>query len=157
MKKWILDFCQTIRNEAGRQNELIFISAIVGILLAVAIPTLLRLLELDPADLLPASVLKWIAAVVQFVPVIAVLGVGTMILTILVEFIGGLGPGDLNASPILADLLAYKIMAVLVVGGALFFWYGWISTGIVLGADGIFCLLRGLYYRRFLKGVRLKA
>ena len=152
-----MDFFQPIRNEAGRQNELIIILAIVGILLAVAIPILLRILDLDPAALLPASVLKLITAVDQFVPVIAVLGVGTMILSILVEFIGGLGPGDLNASRLLADLLAYKIMAVLVVGGALFFWYGWISTGIILGADGVFCLLSGLYYRRLLKGVRLKA
>ena len=45
------------------------------------------------------------------------------------------------------SLPLFNILLIICVGGILSYWYGWISTGIVLVVYGVFCIIVGFVDR----------
>jgi hypothetical protein len=75
----------------------------------------------------------------QLLANIAVLIVGSLFLSLVYEGVAGNESFSLDFG---------GILLVTVVGGVLAPWYGWISTGIVLGVWGLICVVGGLADRQ---------
>jgi hypothetical protein len=69
---------------------------------------------------------------------VAVLVVGSTVLSVVYEKIQG------NES---FSLPFFNILLITCVGGILSYWYGWLSTGIVLAVYGAFCIIGGFLDR----------
>ena len=74
----------------------------------------------------------------KMVSMVCVLFFGAVLLSAVAEGIAGRRSFSLPA---------FNILLVTAVGGVLSYWYGWVSTGIVLAAYCLLCLLQGILAR----------